>query len=398
MEALLFGLIGLHLPKAFTLLYAALALLAWRTRKAPPLTSQLRWSVGALLLFSISYSTISVHYGLWQLGGRDLLDLVSMLLLPAGCVWIGARAAAVLTWRKRSWLWLAYGLGALAYVWIVLLHGRVFSPDGGWFELWSGRRDTGIAAPWGPDPLVNVRSVEQNAALACAWLLPGLWLLRRFVQAKTLCLSGGLGLLATLCFGGRLGLLVVALGGLPVAIGWMRSRRRQQALVWALLTGTTAVALAVMSSPKLGLRLYDERFDRFRGFLLNFGHFPWGGNVMNFVAYDRVRSGQLWFDARQGELIHNVFLDLYVRVGWLPLLLLLLALVPLLLRALACLALVLRQETLQLDGCIAAGFLVCLSVQWLFQPLLYGDGLLFYVGFLLIGNLAGEHSLKGDQT
>jgi hypothetical protein len=78
-------------------------------------------------------------------------------------------------------------------------------------------------------------------------------------------------------------------------------------------------------------------------------------------------------------------------------LLLLLALVPLLLRALASLAWVLRQETLQLDGCIAAGFLVCLSVQWLFQPLLYGDGLLFYVGFLLIGILAGEPSLRGDE-
>ena len=50
MEALLFGLIGLHLPKAFTLLYAALALLAWRTRKAPPLAPQLRWCLGGLLL------------------------------------------------------------------------------------------------------------------------------------------------------------------------------------------------------------------------------------------------------------------------------------------------------------------------------------------------------------
>ena len=118
---------------------------------------------------------------------------------------------------------------------------------------------------------------------------------------------------------------------------------------------------------------------------------------MNFLAYDRARSAQMWFDARQGELMHNVFLDLYVRVGWLPLFLLLLALVPLLLRALASLALVLRQEKLQLDGCIAAGFLVFLSVQWLFQPLLYGDGLLFYVGFLLIGTLSGEPSLKGDE-
>ena len=95
--------------------------------------------------------------------------------------------------------------------------------------------------------------------------------------------------------------------------------------------------------------------------------------------------------------MHNVFLDIYVRVGWLPLVLLLLALFPLLLRSVVCLAHVLTQETLQLDGCIAAGFLLCLGVQWLFQPLLYGDGLLFYVGFLLIGTLAGEPSWRGDE-
>ena len=397
MEALLFGLIGLHLPKAFTLLYAALALLVWRTRKAPPLTPQLRWSLGVLVLFSISYCAISVHYGFWQLGGRDLLDLVSMLLLPAGCVWIGARAAAVLTWRQRSWLWLAYGLGALAYVWIALLHGRVLSPDGGWLELWLRRRDNDIAAPWGTDPFVNVRSVEQNAALACAWLLPGLCFLRRFAMSWALSCAGVLGCAATVCFGGRLGLLVVALGGLPVVLSWMRSQRGQHQMGLALLSGATAVALALMRFPTLGLRFYDERFDRFGGFLFSFIRFPWGGNVMKFVAYDRMRSGPMGFDASQGELMHNVFLDLYVRVGLLPLSLLLLALFPLLLRSLLVLAYVLRQENLQLYGCIAAGFFVCLSVQWLFQPLLYGDGLLFYVGFLVIGTLAGEPAFRGDE-
>jgi hypothetical protein len=368
-----------------------LALLAWRTRKAPPLSTQLHWSLGALALFSVSYSAISVHYGLWQLGGRDLLDLVSMLLLPVGCVWIGARAAAVLSWRQMSWLWLAYGLGALVYVWIVLLQGRVFCPDGGWLELWLRRREATISAPWGPESLVNVRSVEQNAALACAWLLPGLCLLRRSVLSWVLSGAGVLGWLATVCFGGRLGWLVLALGALPVAMTWVTSRQRQQALGLVLLTGSTALALAVWRFPRLGLRLYDERFDRFAGFFPVAPQFPWGGNTLSF------QSRAMAFDASQGELMHNVFMDLYVRVGWLPLLLLLLALVPLLLRAFACLALVLRQEKRQLDGCIAAGFLLCLSVQWLFQPLLYGDGLLFYVGFLLIGTLAGEPSLRGDE-
>ena len=379
-EVLAFAL-GLHVPKAFSLYYLLLGWLAWRSRGAPLPDLWIRLSAVTLLAFGLSYAAISVHYGLWQLGGRDLLDLISMLLLPAAGVWLGALAAARISWRSMGWLWFAYGLGALAYTWVVLLHGR------GVGLLLEARRVSTIAVPWGSDPLVNVRSIEQNAALVVTWWLPGLWLLLRERQK----LLGGLllacataGLAAVVCFHGRLGYLMLLVGGLPLV--WLL---RRSAWFWrTLVAGTSALLGVLLWKPQLVQRLSDERFDRFAGFFPVAPQFPWGGNQLHF-------EGVLPFDARQGELMHNVLLDIYVRVGWLPLLLLSLALLPLLSRSLQALAAGLSKSEHRGGALLAASLLLCLTVQWLFQPLIYGDGLLFYFGFLLLGFLAAKsHELQ----
>ena len=379
-EVLAFAL-GLHVPKAFSLYYLLLGWLAWRSRGAPLPDLWIRLSAALVLAFGLSYAVMSVHFGFWQLGGRDLLDLISMLLLPAAGVWLGALVAVRTSWRSMGWLWLAYGLGALAYTWAVLLHGR------GLPLLLEARRVSTIAVPWGSDPLVNVRSIEQNAALVVTWWLPGLWLLLRERQK----LLGGLllacataGLAAVVCFHGRLGYLMLLVGDLPLA--WLM---RRSAWLWrTLLTGSAAVVGVLIWKPQLAQRLYDERFDRFAGFFPVAPQFPWGGNQLHF-------EGGLAFDARQGELMHNVLLDIYVRVGWLPLLLLSLALLPLLWRALQALALGLSQSEQRGGALLAASLLLCLTVQWLFQPLIFADGLLFYFGFLLLGFLAAKsHELQ----
>jgi hypothetical protein len=393
------GLMGLHLPKAFSLLALALILLAWRCRAAPPLPpGWLRWSALGLLVFGSSYGLISLHYGLWTLAGRDLLDLIGMALLPAAGLWVGARAAAVLGWRQMAGLWLAYGLGALLFAWVVLLHGRVFSA-GQLLEIWLRRRESSIAVPWGSDPLMNVRSIEQNAALAVAWLVPGLWLLAIGAQrrlAAVLVVSGLAALAAVLAFSGRLGLLVAALGLLPVLAA---SKRRW---AWWPLGGCAALLLALQLrpgwGPRLLARLYDERFDRFAGFLMAAPQFPWGGDQIHFAYVDHQRQSSAAFDARSGELLHNVLFDIYARVGWWPALVLLLVLIPLLLKASLHLRVALRApEPGELGGTlVAAGLLLCLTVQWLFQPLIYGDGLLFYLGFLLLGYLAAKRPSEAE--
>ena len=275
MPELLALLLGLHVPKAFSLYYLLLGWFAWRARGALLPDMGIRLSAVLLLAFGCSYAAISVHYGLWQLGGRDLLDLISMLLLPAAGVWLGALVAARCSWRSMGWLWLAYGLGALGYTWAVLLHGRGLS------ALLEARRVSTIAVPWGSDPLVNVRSIEQNAALVVTWWLPGLWLLLRERQrllGAVLLACGTAGLAAVVCFHGRLGYLMLLVGGLPLV--WLL---RRSAWLWrTLVAGAAVLAGVLMWKPQLAQRLYDERFDRFAGFFPVAPQFPWGGNQLHF--------------------------------------------------------------------------------------------------------------------
>ena len=399
---LLAFLVGLHLPKAFTLLYLLYAVLFWQTRNAPVLAPRRLWPLLALAVFSVGYAWASLHYGLLSLQGRDLLDLISMLVLPLGGVWLGARLAQCWTPRQLSWIWLAYGLGALLYVWLVLLLGRdalSSSP----LEIWRQHRDLSIAVPWGKQGVMNVRSVEQNASFAVAWMFPGLWLLLRKEHlrlAQLMVAAGLLGLLAVLAFHGRIGLLVGLLSLLPLA--WVATSERQlvgQSLklsVWALsgLGGFLLLSLVSLLwgrgniTSRLLARVYDERLDRFLAFLMHIPDTLWGGQRLSFEYFEQQR--QLWvhFDASAGDLLHNVPFDLLVRAGLLPAITLLLAVVPLLSRSLRQLCLLLEEAPCPAEALIGFGFVIALTVQWLFQPLIFSDALLFYFGFFGLGALA----------
>ena len=395
-------LVGLHLPKAFTLLYLLYAVVFWQTRNVPPLAPVRLWPLLPLSVFSLGYAWASLHYGLWSLQGRDLLDLISMLALPCGGVWLGARLAQRWTPRQLSWLWLAYGLGALAYVWAVLLLGRdVFSSSP--LEIWRQHRDLSIAVPWGEQGVMNVRSVEQNASFAVAWFFPGLWLLLRREQvrlAQFLMAAGLLGLLAVLAFHGRIGLLVGLLSLLPLA--WVAALERQAARqtlkfsAWALsgLAGFLVLSLVSLLwgrgdiTSRLLARVYDERIDRFVAFLSHLPGTFWGGQQLSFEYFEQQRQVWVGFDASAGDLLHNVPFDLVVRAGLIPAFALLLAVVPLLVRSLRSLGHLLQEPSRRPHALIAAGFLIVLTVQWLFQPLIYADGLLFYFGFFSLGALA----------
>jgi hypothetical protein len=141
---------------------------------------------------------------------------------------------------------------------------------------------------------------------------------------------------------------------------------------------------------RIANRLYDERYDLYGGFLQAAAGFPWGGNRMHFTYVDSLRGVTVPFDAAQGNMLHNVAFDVYARVGLFPMLALLLAVLPLLWRGGRHLLAALRQgpSADRAGALVASGLLLTLTVQWLFQPLLYADGLFFYLGFLLLGYLA----------
>ena len=395
-------LVGSHLPKAFTLLYLLYAVVFWQTRNVPPLASARLWPLLPLSVFSLGYAWASLHYGLWSLQGRDLLDLISMLVLPCGGVWLGARLAQCWTPRQLSWLWLAYGLGALAFVWAVLLFGRDPFPSSP-LEIWRQHRDFSIAVPWGGRGQMNVRSIEQNALFGAAWLFPGLWLVLRKKQvrlAQSLMAAGLMGLMAALAFHGRIVLLVCLFSLLPML--WLVASERHSARqffqfsAWAVsgLAGFLLLSLVSLLwgrgeiTSRLLARIYDERIDRFAAFLSHLSETFWGGQQLSFEYFDHQRQVWVGFDASAGNLLHNVPFDLVVRAGLIPAIALVLALIPLLSRALHHLGQLLEEPPWTGNALLGMSFLIVLTVQWLFQPLIYADGLLFYFGFFSLGALA----------
>jgi hypothetical protein len=159
------------------------------------------------------------------------------------------------------------------------------------------------------------------------------------------------------------------------------------------LVGALVLSLSWGRGPLLArllARLYDERLDRFAGFLAHLFSTGWGGQVLQFRYFDHQRQSLVTFNAAAGDLLHNVPFDVVVRVGLVPAALLLVVVLPLYCRALGQLRFALLDRGSAAPALITAGFLITLTVQWLFQPLIYGDGLLFYVGFVLLGYLAAK--------
>ena len=179
--------------------------------------------------------------------------------------------------------------------------------------------------------------------------------------------------------------------------GWFFSggnvRRIASFLAWGVGASAGAVIASLMWGrgslyPRILARVYDERIDRFLGFLTHMVSTPWGGQAMKFVYVDHQKETLVSFNAAAGDLLHNVPFDVVVRVGLIPALLLLATVLPLFWRSLARLRLALLQSSSAGPALILGGCMASLAVQWLFQPLIYSDGLLFYLGFLLLGYLA----------
>ena len=139
-----------------------------------------RLAAPGMLRSSVLVTLGVLHYGLWSLQGRDP-DLISMLVFPVAAfgwepAWLGAGRvnSAGSGWPMASARWLMSG-------WFWSWSGCVFQFI---LEIWRQHRDLSIAVPWGQHGVMNVRSVEQNASFAVAWMFPGLWLLLRKGQSR----------------------------------------------------------------------------------------------------------------------------------------------------------------------------------------------------------------------
>ena len=405
---LLIGCVGLHLPRSFTLLYGfagVIAALVFLTGQGSDLKTggvhlSKRRSTLLLVLFAVSYGIGMVWWGFWR-WPADALDLVNAMILPGLLFFVGSQAAALSrTWFTR--ILLSYSLGGVVYGLAALAVAR--QP---WWNL-SQIFPLTIHVAWGSLVEINVRSVEQTAFPALLLIAPALWLLGAPASAHhrrlgmMLLALGALGAHVVWSLNGRLGWLSLLLSIAP--LGWVlgsklfsrlsRSWLKLASIVFfaviALLFGWYLLSpLAIQDSGSWSQRLCDERFSIFGSILMRLHQAPWGGRSL-VVPFSLCgdHSSSLVLAAKGGVIaaVHNVILDIYFNVGWIPVVLLLAAIIPNLLAVFWGFWLAWPRWDWQV---VLRWSWVCfLAFQWLFQPLLYSDGLLYYFSFFVLGLLS----------
>ena len=399
LELLLVCLIGLHIPRSFTLFYVFLLIIVLRSARGPLLPRRLRWCIGCIAVFSVSYVLISYSNASLTLSGSDFLDAMSMLILPVASTWVGARASFKYGIKGLGVALYVYASSAAIYAVATLLISRVAIQGLGLSGLMPSLAP--VYSIYSSGELINARSVEQNSSIAASYLLPSLVLFFRKHRTSWRVLAGAFvflgfaGLLSGIAFDGRLVLFSAVLYWVIVMMNWASAVQGFNAPM-ARKTGSLLIAATLVTMVSLAVygklepsNLYDERLGIFQGFLRATELFPYGGDLMKFTWYNHLSGEHFLFDASRGDMVHNVLFDVYVRAGYVPALALGFGVAPLLYLILSGLQREIRCRPWAVPELLGLGFVVCLSVQWLFQPLQYSDGIFFFVGFLVLGFLAG---------
>jgi len=416
-ELLLSVAIGLHVPKAFTLLYGLIACMAWRSfsdsraRGCSLWGHWLRWwpSLLAVVLFSVAYVSGMLAWGLWS-WQADRADLVNALMLPVLFLWCGLQAVR---WG-RSWLiriLLAYSLGSLVYVLIALGVSR--SP---WWDVAQLFPSDDLDLPWGYPRVINARSVEQNAIPALS-LLPAA--LHEWQRAKSgrhqwfavaAFVSAMLGGYALWSLQGRLGWMVLVLASIPVLGDALRVHAvwkiRPKKLLLAVLVSLSILLMLMrpwrIQSGAVGWSqgFCDERLSLHAAILRDGSASPWGGRLL--VAKYQLCDGSPAVLAPSGgtvSMAHNVVLDIFLDAGLAPVVFLAAALLPLLVRIVSKFWLAWSHGGWDWRVSVCWAWFALVICEWTFQPLLYSDGLLYYFSYFIVAALAtGGFRSPGDSA
>ena len=354
-----------------------------RSQLIPPI-----WVLISLQVFSLGHAYGMVHYGYWSFAGRDFADLIASVFLPIWCISLGFALQRV-NKKLLTMLIVAYSAGALFYFLLALLKTRGLN----WY---SQLGDVGsILTPWGIAQSMNIRSMEQNGILALVGLPIGFQLLLwgRQLAGWFLVLIGVVAGSATIALGGRLWIPSFFLASLPLVFGLVTQFKAKILIDWrsrAIFLGGFVIFLISLSSRFSSL--CDERFSLYAGFLRRLDQVFWGGRSIRFDA--NVCNGGLYpYDASglagTSPMAHNVLLDLIKDTGVLAVIPVLMVFAAVMFRYLTVfLPAVVRVRVRENWSDLALnGVTAVLIVQFMFQPVLYGDGLLYYFGYIIMGAL-----------
>ena len=377
-------LLGLGVPRSFSLLYCALSAIIFSGLRRPgQLPSRLLlWSAMWLVLFGGSYAAFQVGWQVWSPVRVYLPEIIAIVLLPpmgllAG--WLLHRSGRICVTR----LIIGYLLGALIYALIALALSR--TP---WWNVAQTFPHV-LRVPWGSHLWMSTRAVEQRSFLALALLPVGLpLLLRPLIRLRWLgvvcVVMSGLAMHLAWALQGRIGFAALLIASLP-CLCWIR----RFSLRWlvAVLSGML-LSLAIGSG-----MLCDERWWLVGGFLKHLGDAPWGGRLIHYTYADCKPGNWSTFGSSPGTSAftpHNLILDVYNDAGWIPCFFLLLALVPILASLLRGFWTSYTRDGWDVQLSLRWSVLSVLVVQWLAQPLLYTDQLMFSLGFVYVGALLAD--------
>lgn len=376
-------LFGLGFPKSFSLLYVVLLVGGWQAvrRGAHPPSPLLRWAAMALLLFGCSYAAIQVWHGVWAPWPSFVPEILAVAVLPSAGLWVGWLLSHERSDAQCRWLQ-AYVLGCLVYA--LLSVGLSHQP---WWNLAQTFPHV-LRVPWGDPQWLSTRAVEQRGFLALVQLAlvgPLLWNVpRRLSLVLSSLFLGALGLYVTYSTQSRIGLFTLYLALFPLLWHWRSGRCRRLAMACYGL----APLLALLSR-----RVCDERFGLVAQFVAHMARAPMGGRLLAFPYASCLPHEPLVFGSQPGSTAftpHNVILDVFNDAGWIPFVLLLLAMLLLLKAWLQGFF-----QALVVEGCspglvLRWGIFSVLLVQWLAQPFLYTDQLMFSLGFVFLGITLAE--------
>jgi len=396
----IFFLLGLRLPKSFSLLGLVFVIgLIWGRRELRTLINArlVVSSIVLLVAFGCSFSIRQFQLGFWSLTGASLADLLTFALYPSLALTVGwLSRRTFFSRRAMSLAIVAFAVGGLCYILLSLAISR--DP---WWRL-DEVLPNAVTVPWGEHGMngQNVRSVEQRAmpALVLAGSLPLLlvrkprgWLLKSllaFIMSTT----------AIYCLWsmhGRLGYIALSAAVAPSFFLMLNRYCR------LLLLSATGIIVGFALNRQW---LCDERFPMQLTFLRHIAEAPWGGRRISFDFEGCLGQGVMAFGPPPNllHLPHNIFLDVINDVGVLSAFFLLLACSALLFGLTRVFIIVYNPGRWGVGDAFAFGLVAVLVTQSMFQPFLYSDRSMFMMSFLLTGALLAEpyarRSVAADQS
>jgi len=394
---------GLHAPGGFVALWIVFScsilmilLDGSFSRVWFQLVSSVRWlwSAVALILYSSIYASMMIFHGFWALpsSAKDLLNAIGLpvLMFVAGSVLCLSRP------RLTKVMMVAFSIAALAFP----VFAIIFAQVPGQPFVYSFTRS--ILHPWNRS-LLNIRSVENSAFFGLVllpWAFYSLWSRmvtksRKVISLAVAIPSTVLSLFVVRALTGRLWVIAFILASASVVFRVVSDIRGRQfaakilsVLIILLLFSGLIFYFEGSQSGVLPIRqLCDERFSLYYEYLLQAWMHPWGGKEFSVIA-EKCGGGILSLvPAGPGiNAVHNVFLDIHYAVG----------LIPLILFLASVFSPIARFVKVALDSRCYWNDLFALQVCWfcalvpqyLFQPLQYADGIVFYISFFWLGSVA----------